>query len=214
MKDLIIYGAGGLGREVACLIMAINSIEPTWRVLGFIDDNIAVGSGNRYGKVLGNKELLQQHGAPMAVAIAIADPVARKRIVASVTNANIYWPNLISPSAAFLDPAAVAIGEGNIVFGGCRISCEVSIGDFNFLNGSVVLGHDVALGNFNCLMPAVRIAGEVEIGDSNFFGVNAAVLQGVRIGARTRVGAGSVVFRHTRDDALYHGNPARRVLGI
>ena len=40
MKDLVIIGAGGLGREVAQLIMDINQDKKTWNVLGFIDETI------------------------------------------------------------------------------------------------------------------------------------------------------------------------------
>ncbi|MCO5388432.1 MAG: hypothetical protein NHB14_24660 [Desulfosporosinus sp.] len=40
MKDLIIVGAGGHGREVIEWVIDINKENPTWNVLGFIDDNL------------------------------------------------------------------------------------------------------------------------------------------------------------------------------
>ena len=36
MKDIVIIGAGGFGREVAWLIEDINKIEPQWNILGFV----------------------------------------------------------------------------------------------------------------------------------------------------------------------------------
>ena len=39
MKDIAIFGAGGLGKEVACLVNKINEQEPTWNMIGFFDDN-------------------------------------------------------------------------------------------------------------------------------------------------------------------------------
>ena len=51
-KDLLIYGFGGFGHEVACLINHINAEEPRWNLLGYIDDGVAVGTECRYGKVL------------------------------------------------------------------------------------------------------------------------------------------------------------------
>lgn len=39
MKDIVIIGAGGFGREVAWLIDDINKNEPTWNLLGYVDDN-------------------------------------------------------------------------------------------------------------------------------------------------------------------------------
>ena len=42
MKDIIIVGAGGCGREVANWIEDINKEKKTWNILGFIDDNLNV----------------------------------------------------------------------------------------------------------------------------------------------------------------------------
>ena len=39
MTDIIIIGAAGCGREVANWIEDINKVEPTWNILGFLDDN-------------------------------------------------------------------------------------------------------------------------------------------------------------------------------
>ena len=38
MKDIAIYGAGGFGREVACLLRRINEQAPQWNLRGFFDD--------------------------------------------------------------------------------------------------------------------------------------------------------------------------------
>ena len=35
---IAIYGAGGLGREIACVLKKINMVTPTWNLLGFFDD--------------------------------------------------------------------------------------------------------------------------------------------------------------------------------
>ena len=40
MKKIAIYGAGGFGREVACLLNKINEVEPTWDLVGFFDDGV------------------------------------------------------------------------------------------------------------------------------------------------------------------------------
>ena len=38
LKDLIIVGAGCMGREVLQWVKDINAVKPTWNILGFIDD--------------------------------------------------------------------------------------------------------------------------------------------------------------------------------
>ena len=40
LRPLIIVGASGFGREVACLVKDINRIEPTWNLLGLVDDSL------------------------------------------------------------------------------------------------------------------------------------------------------------------------------
>ena len=40
MKDIVIYGAGGFGREIACLLNLINEKTPEWNIIGFLDDKI------------------------------------------------------------------------------------------------------------------------------------------------------------------------------
>ena len=39
MKDLVIVGAGGFGREVAWLVEEINEVSKEWNLVGFIDEN-------------------------------------------------------------------------------------------------------------------------------------------------------------------------------
>lgn len=36
MKKIAVYGAGGFGREVACMLRHINNITPTWDLVGFL----------------------------------------------------------------------------------------------------------------------------------------------------------------------------------
>lgn len=214
MKDFMIYGAGGLGLETACLIRKINEKTPRWNLLGFIDDNKEKGNFHPYGPVLGGIDVLNRHASPVDVAMAIAVPSTVKNIVGRIKNRNVEFPNIVSPDIRFYDERSIRWGRGNIVAPECLISLDVAFGDFNILNVGVIVGHGAQLGSFNCLMPSIKISGDVRIGDENFFGVNSVVLQGVRIGHQTRIGAGSVVIQKTRDASLYVGNPAERVWGI
>lgn len=211
MQDIVIYGAGGFGREIACLLNAINQSTPQWNFLGFIDDGVSVGTSNRFGKVLGDLAFLNDCPEKLAVVISVANPSILEKLAATITNTNIYFPNIIAPNVNIFDNESFTIGKGNLIFFGCRISCDVTIGDFNLLNGAVSLGHDVKLGNYNVLGPSTRISGETIIGDQNFFGVQSIVLQGLKIGNQTRIGVNSVIMRNTKDHSLYHGNPAKKI---
>lgn len=210
MKDIAIFGAGGLGKEVACLIKRINEQEPTWHLVGFFDDNPDLKGKmvSHFGPCLGNSEDLNHYPQEMALVIAIGNPLTMKKVVGKIDNPRISYPNLIDPSFAISDPESFKIGQGNIIQANCTVTVDVKMGDFNILNGSVCLGHDTKLGSFNTLMPGVRISGGVTIGDENFFGVYAVVLQQLTIGHHIRLGAGSVLMKKPKDGCLYMGNPA------
>ena len=60
MKDILIYGFGGFGHEVACLIDHINRIKPTWNVIGYIDDGVEVGTECKYGKVFSSIGMIRK----------------------------------------------------------------------------------------------------------------------------------------------------------
>ena len=211
IKDIAIFGAGGFGREVACLINSINGKEPLWRFVGFFDDNETLwGSENHYGRIIGGIGALNEWVTPLHLVIAIGSPDILRSVAERISNPNVFFPNLIDPSVVFLDPDTLSIGKGNIITANSFVSCQVEIGDFNILNGYVCVGHDVKIGNHNVLMPSCHVSGGVVIGNSNFLGLQSSVLQNVTIGNNTRIGAGSVVIRKTKDGYLYLGNPARR----
>jgi len=212
LAEIAIYGAGGFGREVACIINKINEIKPTWKLIGFFDDGEMPGTAiSHFGNVLGNFESMNTWNGELSVVFAIGSPQVIQKIVSKTTNTFIEFPNLIHPDVYFADPQTLKIGKGNVIVRGCSFSCDVQIGDFNQFNSISALAHDVQVGSYNVFMPLVRISGGTQIGDENFFGINAVVLQNLKIGKHTRIAAGSMVIRKTKDNFLYMGNPAKRV---
>lgn len=208
---IAIYGAGGFGKEVACLIERINRNGGDWELIGFYDDSKLLGSSvSRHGQVLGGMDALMKVDEPLAIAIAINDNKVVRRIREEITNANISFPNLIDPSLFLVDEQTFSMGEGNIIQNDCMISCDVVMGNFNLINDHVVVGHDNHIGDFNGLMPAAHLSGGITIGDNNLLGVACVVLQGMTIGNGVTLGANSVLMTQPRDNSTYLGVPAKR----
>lgn len=211
MNDILVYGAGGYGREVACLIKKINYSKNQWNFIGYIDDDPNLkGLKIDYGIIHGGVDELNNWTKPVSIVIAIANPILLEKVVSRITNKNISFPTIIDPETSFLDFDSFKIGKGNIIGYGCRFSINVEIGDFNIIINASTFGHDVVIGNYNVLFPETRLSGLVKVGNQNFFGMRTAVLQGYSIGNNTRIGAGSFVMRNTKDNFLYNGNPARK----
>ena len=209
MNKILIYGAGGFGREIACLINSINQVEDQWDLVGFIDDGLAVGKSNNYGEVLGNLDYLNSFPEEIALAISVSSPEVLKKLTTEIKNPKVWFPNLIAPDVKFHDLESFSAGQGNIIFFSCRISCDVTIGNFNIMNSLVSLGHDVVVGNRNVFNPTVRVSGDCVVGDDNFFGIQSIVLQGKKIGNNTRIGACTVIMKNTKDGSLHFGNPGK-----
>ena len=211
MKDILIYGFGGLGHEVACVINHINAVEPMWHIKGFIDDGVAVGTECKYGKVLGNIDTLNSWETPVSIAIAVGAPKYLELLPSLITNPLVDFPNIIAPNVFYFDNETVTMGKGNIITFGCRFSCNTKIGDFNVMDGSISLGHDAVVGNFNMMFPEVRVSGQTTIGDKNYFGSRCFIAQCLKIGNENRFGAGTFVLRKIKDGGLYMGNPAKKI---
>jgi sugar O-acyltransferase (sialic acid O-acetyltransferase NeuD family) len=211
MKNVVIYGQGGFGKELACLLKQINEVSPEWNLLGYIDDGLPLGTENRYGKVIGNMDALNNWtDGELNVIVSIANPHVLAKISENVTNPHILFPNILAPNVNVFDKDAIKMGKGNIFFFGCRVSCDVEIGDFNICVGLNSFGHDVKVGNCNVFSPSVRLSGCTSVGNQNFFGVGSIVLQGLKVGSNIRLGAGSVLMTKPKDGYLYMGNPAKK----
>lgn len=210
MKDIAIFGAGGLGRETAILIDFINKAGGDWNLIGFFDDGKEKGIQiSHFGKVLGGVAEINIWSTELAIVIGIGNPKSVKGVRERITNPKVYFPNVIAPTATIADPETFKIGEGNIVGGGTWVSTDVTIGSFNLFNGDTVMGHDVTIGNYNTIMPDIRISGEVTIGDCNLLGVGSIILQQLKIGNGVHLGAGAVLMTKPKDNNTYLGNPAR-----
>lgn len=208
MKDIVIIGAGGFGREVAWLIEDINKIEPQWNILGFVDDNVDIIGAELNGyKVLGNVDwLLNQK---LHVVNAIGDPVTKKSAMNRLLASENKYPILIHPSVIYSD--SVNFGEGSIICAGCIITVDIEIGKHVIVNLDCTIGHDAKIGNYSTILPSVNVSGFVNISKCVSVGTGSAIIQGVSIGENTIVGAGSVVIRDLPADCTAVGSPAKPI---
>lgn len=210
MKAIAIYGAGGFGREVACLLREINEVTPTWNFIGFFDDRLPAGTAVGKSKVLGDMVALNAWEQELAVAFAIAKPKTLKSLVAAVKNPRIEFPNLIAPDVHFRERESVRFGRGNIINTRSAISCDCVFGDFNLSVFDNVFGHDMSVGNFNVFFTGTRLSGRVQVGDENVFGASSTVLQNLSVGNRNTLGGASLLVASVKDDATLVGVPAKK----
>ncbi len=209
MRDLIIYGGGGFGRETALMIAQINSVRPSWRVIGFCDDNLSKGMIVDNIPVIGGLVDLNSYAQAVSVTIAVADPQTRMKIRDGIRNPKVDYPALVHPSVMGGDLARNKIGEGSIVTAGNIFTTNIQIQAFVIVNLACTIGHDVVIGDFSSIMPGCSISGAVNIGRATLIGTGARILPGVEIGESCRVGAGAVVTKPVAASETVVGIPAK-----
>ena len=207
MKKIAIVGAGGFGREVKMLIDQINEKQKTYEIVGFYDDKNYQKSINGI-PYIGEISKLNQVKENLCIAIAIGVPATKKKIVDSLNNAFLEFPNLIHPNV-FIGKDEVKFGEGNIICAGNIITVNIEIKNFVILNLSCTVGHDTIIGNYASFMPSVNISGEVIINDGVYVGTGAKIINSLEIGENTIVGSGAVVAKTLPPNCTAVGIPAK-----
>lgn len=210
MKQIVIIGAGGFGREVQWLIERINEKELTWEIKGYIDDGMEAGTEiNGYPVLGGINELLEMQ-QEIAVVCAIGSSVTRRKIMERIlSKENMEFPNLIDPNVQM--SKYVKLGKGNIICAGTILTVNITIEDFSILNLDCTVGHDVVINSFVTVYPSVNISGCVTIGKYTEVGTGTQIIQGKNICEETIVGAGSVVVKDIERAGTYVGVPVKAV---
>ena len=211
MKDIVIIGAGGFGREVQWLLERINEREKTWNILGYVDDGKERGTLIDDLPVLDGIEFLREVKKPLAVVCAVGASKTRKRIMEGLGGTDyLEFPNIIDPSVRMSE--RITMGKGNIVCAGNILTVDITLGDFNIINLDCTVGHDAVLHSYVTVYPSVNISGCVEVGEVSELGTGSHIIQGVKIGSHAIVGGGTRFSQDVppfttcaRDPAAYCG---------
>ncbi|MGJ9421481.1 hypothetical protein [Aeromicrobium sp. CF3.5] len=210
IKDLVIIGYGGFGREVADVVDAINAVEPTWNLLGFVDDapspeNVARVE-RRGSKVIGTIDNAPLGSRPHYV-VGVGNASARARLAARAERQGWIPATLVHPTAQL--GASLALGPGSIVCANVGVGSDVSIGLHVHLDRGVQVGHDSTLADFVTVHPAAVISGTCDIQTRAELGTNCTLLPGIEIGVGATVGAAACVVGRVAPGTTVKGVPAK-----
>jgi sugar O-acyltransferase (sialic acid O-acetyltransferase NeuD family) len=208
--QVIIFGAGGLGREVLAVFRALAATGQNVTCSGFVvDPEFAVETKVQDLPVYRGFSVLREN-PECRIVVALGDPNRRRHAVQRIERlAGPRFTSAIHPAATI--GVEVAIGTGTMVLGPASITTDVSIGRHVLLNPLVAVSHDCRLADYATLGPAVALAGGVEIEEGADLGVGAKVIPRQRIGAWSVVGAGATVIHPVAANSTVVGVPTRQI---
>lgn len=208
MDDILIIGAGGIGREVAWIIEQINEVKKTFNILGFIDDNIEIHGSNINGYVvLGGVDYLLNMDKNICVVCAIADYKIKKSIIEKLKLKEFQYPSIVHPDVN-IDNTNI-IGKGCIIYPAVIITTNTQIGEYVIISPKCGIGHESVIKNYCSILWGVNISGKVKLEEGCLIGSGTTIIQGLRVGKGAIVGAGTVVIKEIPNDCTSVGNPAK-----
>ena len=201
MKNIVIIGAGDLGRELVWLIEDINKVKPTYVILGFLDMDERKAGREFYGyEVLGTEERLEELGRERdaCAVIAIQEGSIRRKIH-NAHRGFKKWETIVHPSAVIAN--SVKIGRGSIFFPQVTVSVDTVLGGFglDYIHSTVC--NDCEVGDYVSVMSGAQISERAKIGEGSFLAAGAAVYPNVVVGRDVRAGVGAVIPKDQADGA-------------
>ena len=206
MKDIIIVGAGGLGRKIFACLNRINKIEPTWHVLGFIDDNSdAFNNVKIDSKIIGSISDYTRSSEREYLALALSDVNQKETISNLLLEKGGKFATIVSPEAILGD--YVEIGEGSIVMTPYNIESGAKIGKFVTVLGST-LALDGVIGDYSTTAGFANLT-NAKIGKKVYVASHVVLTENLTIGDDSIISVGSIVMKNVKAGTKVFGYPAR-----
>lgn len=208
MKQLLIVGARGWGREVLASVFRTRPyMEGKLSVKGFLDSKTDAldGLNGDYPPIICSPEDYQIQPNDVFF-VAMGDSQWRKHYVNVIENKGGRFISIIG-NDAYINPTA-SIGEGSFISSKSVISDNVIVGKHVIVHIFCDIGHNAKIGDFSTIEAFSFVGGYSEIGSSSVMHVRSTLIRLKKIGNNVSVGAGSVVTRNIKDGQHVFGVPA------
>jgi len=202
MNKIIVFGAG----KIADVFYALLAQDPAHSIAGFTCDREFMPGNEHCGLPVASFDEVETRFPPSAFAMFVAigyqdlNRVRAERCEQARRKGYdlISW---ISPRAHV--PPGCTIGANSIVMDGASLQPHARLGNNVFVWNGAVVGHHANIGDHCWLASNSTVSSAAVVEPQCFLGVNAAVGHNVTIGARSIVGAGTVLTRSTAPDGVY-----------
>jgi len=206
MKDLIIIGAGGFGRELFSAAREAVGFGEPFRVKGYLDANpAALDRFAGYPPIIGAPDDYAPRPDDVFIT-ALGNIASRRRCVELIESRGGRFISVIHRSASL--GQNVTVGPGSFIAHNVVLTADISVGRHADIFHGTEIGHDSTVGDFAHVYSLCSIGGGVRIGDGAAVYPGARIVPGRLIGNGAVVGIGSVVLLNVKPDTTVFGNPA------
>lgn len=209
MKNLIIIGAGGMGRTIYSNALESIGYGEKFVVKGFIDDNLnALDGFPNYPPLIGTiKDYTPQ---PDDVFVSSIGGASRRACMEEIIRRGGEFMELIHQTARVYTNAK--LGKGNFIGAYTVIGNDAEIGDYNMIQSYTVIGHDAKIGSWNRIDTHVTCVGGIVVEDDVNIHTSAVISHKVIVESGAHVGALSFVIRKVKAGTTVMGNPAKKLM--
>ena len=209
MKNLIIIGAGGMGRTIYSNALESIGYGEKFVVKGFIDDNLnALDGFPNYPPLIDTiKDYTPQ---PDDVFVSSIGGASRRACMEEIIRRGGEFMELIHQTARVYTNAK--LGKGNFIGAYTVIGNDAEIGDYNMIQSYTVIGHDAKIGSWNRIDTHVTCVGGIVVEDDVNIHTSAVISHKVIVESGAHVGALSFVIRKVKAGTTVMGNPAKKLM--
>ncbi len=206
MKDLIIVGAGGLGRKVFVCLRRLN-VDNKWNIKGFIDDNEHALDGKECDLSIIGKISAWKPKDEEVFVMGISEPSIKYKVARIMLDRGAHFETIVSPDVILGD--YVKIGEGSVVMTPYNIESGARIGKFVTVLGSTI-ALDGIIGDYSTTAGFANLT-DAHVGKGVYVGSQTFLNQGISVGNCAYVGVGSICLKDVAAGTQVFGTPARVV---
>lgn len=212
MKNLLIIGARGFGREIFYLATQCPGYGIEYSIKGFLDDKVdALDDFEDYPPIVSSVEDYQVQENDVFIC-AVGEVAYKKKYVQMILDKGGEFITLIHPTANV--DISSKIGVGTIVLAYATLGAGSVIGDFVVIMETVVVSHDTKIGDYTRIDSNAVCVGGAVIKDEVTIHTSAVINHRIVVERGATIGAGSFVIRKVKENTTVYGNPAIKMKGI
>lgn len=208
MKNLLILGAGGMGKTIYSIAKGSLGYGKDFRIKGFLDIRNDDWNTEIYPPIIGSEDEYEIQENDVFVC-SVGDVFLKKRICEKMKARGAVFFSLIHKNAVIRDN--VKIGDGTIVADFAIVGNDAIIGENVLVLVYANIAHDCVVGDYCRIDAHSMLIGGVKIGNSVTVHTASVLSHKVTVGDNSKVGAMSLVLTKVKENTTVWGIPAKKI---